>query len=170
MEEAKQESQQRASADAWAVFFSCIADKEGFGLKRMVRVWKEAETVIREINAGKTTYDKLDADIRKCCGLRLFDVGPLDVPQNATRGDVARARNWSKHVAECASWCIFFTALRRSEKYGPERLRRVWKEIEYMQDSIRRGMVTADDLRKALEEETGIYFNMDLPEEQNGEA
>lgn len=163
METAKGKAQRRAEEDAWAVFFSCLRDKEGFGIKRMARVWDETIELTKEIVSGKVTFPKLSAEIKALAGLDLFDVVAYQDSGTVTAGDVRRAGNWSRRVTEMASWCLYLTALRRSEKYGPDRLRRVWGEILYLQDSLRRGRVTAEDLRAALADEAGFCFDGETP-------
>lgn len=57
VEKAKQQAQTHAINMVWAVFFTALRDKEGFGYKRLRRVWDEVNYLSDSIDKG---YVKLD--------------------------------------------------------------------------------------------------------------
>lgn len=57
VEKAKLQAQTHAINMVWAVFFSALRDKEGFGYKRLRRVWDEVNYLSDSIDKG---YVKLD--------------------------------------------------------------------------------------------------------------
>lgn len=57
VEKAKQQAQTHAINMVWAVFFTALRDKEGFGYKRLRRVWDEVNYISDSIDKG---YVKLD--------------------------------------------------------------------------------------------------------------
>ena len=73
----------------------------------------------------------------------------------ATQADVAKARREATDNAVRLAWSIFFTVLSDKEGYTLEDLKRVWKEIEDLSDSIAKGYCTVRDLRQILREEVG---------------
>ena len=57
VEKAKRQAQTHAINMVWAVFFTALRDKEGFGYKRLRRVWDEVNYLSDSIDKG---YVKLD--------------------------------------------------------------------------------------------------------------
>ena len=57
VEKAKRQAQDIAITSAWAIFFSVLRDKEGYGYKRLRRVWDEVNYLSDSIDKG---YVKLD--------------------------------------------------------------------------------------------------------------
>lgn len=74
----------------------------------------------------------------------------------ATQADVKRAKQEAQDRALRAAWSIFFTVLRDKEGYSLDDLRRCWKEVEDLSDSIAKGYCTIADLREILELEEGV--------------
>ena len=74
----------------------------------------------------------------------------------ATQADIQRAKKKATNDAIGVAWAIFFTVMRDKEGYGIKRLRRVWDHVNDLSDSIARGYVSVDDLKKALADEAGI--------------
>ena len=72
----------------------------------------------------------------------------------ATAKDVQNA----KSDAVTQVWAIFFTVMHDKEGYGRKRLKRVWKHVNELSDSIIQGYVKISDLRKTLEEEMGVVL------------
>lgn len=70
----------------------------------------------------------------------------------ATQADVRRAEN----DAVGSAMAIFLTVMKDKERYTVEDLQRVWKEIEYLSDSISSGFVKVSDLKIALLDEANI--------------
>lgn len=76
----------------------------------------------------------------------------------ATAADVEKAKRQAQSFAIDTAWAIFFTAMRDKEGWGVKRLRRLWDEVNELADSISKGYVSVEDLKKALEEEAGIVL------------
>lgn len=77
----------------------------------------------------------------------------------ATQADVNRAKKEAQTDAIRLAWSIFFTVLRDKEGYESiEDLKRVWKEVEDLSDSIAKGYCTVADLRDILKQEAGAYI------------
>lgn len=49
---AKREAQSQAINYAWAIFFTVLRDKEGFGKQRLARIWKEVNELSDSIAKG----------------------------------------------------------------------------------------------------------------------
>lgn len=73
----------------------------------------------------------------------------------ATQADVSKAKREATDNAVRLARSIFFTVLSDKEGYQLEDLKRVWKEIEDLSDSIAKGYCTVKDLRQILREEVG---------------
>lgn len=76
--------------------------------------------------------------------------------RQATQADVNKAKRKATEDAISATWAIFFTVMRDKEGYGPKRLARLWDRVNDLSDSIVRGYVSVDDLKKTLADEAGI--------------
>lgn len=74
----------------------------------------------------------------------------------ATMADVNKAKREAKDVAVEIAWSIFFTVLCDKEGCSQDDLRRIWKEVEDLSDSIAKGYCTVRDLRSILREEMGV--------------
>ena len=72
----------------------------------------------------------------------------------ATAKDVQNA----KSDAVTQVWAIFFTVMHDKEGYGKKRLKRVWRHVNELSDSITQGYVKISDLQKTLEEEMGVVL------------
>ena len=57
VEKAKRQAQTHAINMVWAVFFTALRDKEGYGYTRLRRVWDEVNYISDSIDKG---YVKLD--------------------------------------------------------------------------------------------------------------
>ncbi len=74
---------------------------------------------------------------------------PRKAPVSAVMAE-ARAR---KRAAEL-DWAIFTTVLRDKEGYDADGIARVWTACEALADSVAKGYVRVEDLKKALRAET----------------
>ena len=74
----------------------------------------------------------------------------------ATVADVNRAKRQAKEEAINDTWAIFFTVMRDKEGYGVKRLVRLWDRVNELSDSIIKGYVSVEDLKKTLADEAGI--------------
>lgn len=74
----------------------------------------------------------------------------------ATMQDVERAKRAAQEEAVTSAMAIFFTALCDKGHAGPERLRRIWRDVNELSDSIIKGYVNVSDLRNTLKQDYGI--------------
>lgn len=70
---AKQSATETAITAAWAIFFSALRDKEGFGPKRLHRVWDEVNNISDSIEKGYITVTDLQRALLEEAGIRLTD-------------------------------------------------------------------------------------------------
>lgn len=63
VEKAKREAQVQAVTSVWAVFFTALRDKEGFGEKRLRRVWEEVNYLSDSIAQGYVKLSDLVAEL-----------------------------------------------------------------------------------------------------------
>ena len=52
VQKAKKAAQNEAVTTAWAIFFSALRDKEGFGYTRLRRVWDEVNYLADSVSKG----------------------------------------------------------------------------------------------------------------------
>ena len=74
----------------------------------------------------------------------------------ATQADVKRAKQEAQDKAISLAMCLFLTVMKDKENASNEDLKRIWKEIEDLSDSVVQGYVDLNDLRTTLKEEYGI--------------
>lgn len=74
----------------------------------------------------------------------------------ATKADVEKAKREAENNAVDYAFAIMFSALRDKEGWGKVRLARLWREVNYLSDSVAKGYISINDLMTALEEEAGI--------------
>lgn len=56
---AKREAQHTAINYAWAIFFTVMVDKEGYGKKRLKRIWDEVSELSDSISKGYVSINDL---------------------------------------------------------------------------------------------------------------
>lgn len=71
VKKAKREAASEAIDAAWAIFFTALRDKEGFGPKRLRRVWDEVNAVSESISQGYVDVRDLMAALREEAGITL---------------------------------------------------------------------------------------------------
>jgi hypothetical protein len=76
----------------------------------------------------------------------------------ATQADINKAKKDAQIKAINYTWAIFFTVMRDKEGYGRKRLKRLWREVSDLSDSIAKGYVSVNDLMRTLDEEMGIVL------------
>lgn len=76
--------------------------------------------------------------------------------QPATMADVKRAKEQATSDGCRLALALFFTVLLDKEGMSAEDLQRIWKEVEYLSESVAEGRVNANDLVHVLKEEYGI--------------
>lgn len=138
---------------AWAVFFTVLRDKEGFGDKRLRRVWDAVTRISQDVECGNRDKETMADALFEKTGIRLMRFPFFLETEVRTQGELRRECNKLRRVYREGCWTIFLTALRESEGYGPDRLRRVWGHAQRLEDSIDRRFVRVSDL--AVELETG---------------
>ena len=74
----------------------------------------------------------------------------------ATQADVLKAKNKAVNEAVKLAWTILCSVLWDKEHYTPEDMKRVWKEVDNLSDSIVKGYCNVSDLRNVLREEAHI--------------
>ncbi len=65
VEKAKRQAQTHAINMVWAVFFTALRDKEGFGYTRLRRVWDEVNYISDSIAKGYVKLDDLVNELAK---------------------------------------------------------------------------------------------------------
>ena len=65
VEKAKRQAQTHAINMVWAVFFTALRDKEGFGYKRLRRVWDEVNYISDSIDKGYIDIDDLVNELKE---------------------------------------------------------------------------------------------------------
>lgn len=73
VEKAKRESQSFAIDAAWAIFFTALRDKEGYGEKRLRRVWEAVEDISDSIRKGYVTINDLKHTLKEEAGIVFGD-------------------------------------------------------------------------------------------------
>lgn len=74
----------------------------------------------------------------------------------ATQADIKRAKREAQDTVISLAMCLFLTVMKDKENASNEDLKRIWKEIEDLSDSVVQGYVDLNDLRTTLKEEYGI--------------
>lgn len=65
VEKAKRQAQTHAINMVWAVFFTALRDKEGFGYTRLRRVWDEVNYISDSIDKGYVNIDDLVNELKE---------------------------------------------------------------------------------------------------------
>ena len=60
---AKKAAQNEAVTTAWAIFFSALRDKEGFGYTRLRRVWDEVNYLADSVSKGYVSIADLEKEL-----------------------------------------------------------------------------------------------------------
>lgn len=68
---AKQAAQDETIKLAWTIFFTVMRDKEGYGIKRLRRLWAEVENLSDSIAKGYVSMDDLRNALREEAGIDL---------------------------------------------------------------------------------------------------
>lgn len=74
----------------------------------------------------------------------------------ATQADVERAKRRAVELAIRQTQAIVFSALSDKEGWDAEQLRRLWREVKDLSDSIAQGYVTIPELMDTLRQEYGV--------------
>ena len=65
VEKAKRQAQEYAINSVWAVFFTALRDKDGFGYKRLRRVWDEVNYISDSIDKGYVKLEDLVEELKE---------------------------------------------------------------------------------------------------------
>lgn len=71
VERATRQAQSFAMETVWAIFFTAMRDKEGYGVKRLQRVWAEAEALADGISQGYVNVQDLVKTLEEEAGIIL---------------------------------------------------------------------------------------------------
>lgn len=71
VEKAKKEAKSFAIDAVWAIFFTALRDKEGFGEKRLRRVWDAVNDISDSICKGYVTVNDLRHTLKEEAGIVL---------------------------------------------------------------------------------------------------
>lgn len=69
VKKAKEQAQSFALDAAWAIFFTALRDKEGFGEKRLRRVWDEVNAISDSIQREYITVADLRRALKEEAGI-----------------------------------------------------------------------------------------------------
>ena len=68
---AKKEAQMLAIDACWAILFSVMRDKEGYGTKRLRRLWDEVNYLSESVSSGRVNIRDLAETLRDEAGITL---------------------------------------------------------------------------------------------------
>lgn len=71
VERAKKTAQNQAINIAWAIFFTVMRDKEGWGMKRLRRLWDEVNDLSDSISGGYVSVSDLMQALEDEAGIVL---------------------------------------------------------------------------------------------------
>lgn len=71
VERAKRDAQTLAIDCAWAIFFTVLRDKEGYGCMRLRRVWNHVNYLSESIADGRVSIQDLMQTLRDEAGITL---------------------------------------------------------------------------------------------------
>ena len=71
VEKAKKNAQSQAINIAWAIFFTVMRDKEGWGEKRLRRLWDEVNDLSDSISGGYVSIKDLMQTLEEEAGIVL---------------------------------------------------------------------------------------------------
>lgn len=71
IQKAKKDATSEAISFAWAIMFTCLHDKEGWGGVRLQRLWKEIEDLSDSISKGYVSVADLKHTLKEEMGVEL---------------------------------------------------------------------------------------------------
>lgn len=71
VQKAKKDATSDAISFAWAIMFTCLHDKEGWGRVRLQRLWKEVEDLSDSIAKGYVSVADLKYTLKEEMGVEL---------------------------------------------------------------------------------------------------
>ena len=136
----------KALKDCWAILFTVLADKEGYGVKKLHSLWEQVNATSKRIISGETDFDTIVNSLNTQYGIEVRRV--LHGAEN--NADSVRK------TFEAKAWAIMLTALRTLDDLSEADLKRVWKEIIDAEDSRKRGYFKTSDLINTLYDEQKV--------------
>lgn len=161
-EEAHKKGMSDGTGEGMLVYLSALRDKEGFGNKRLRRLWDKVCEVCDLLTSGAILTPELarnlyDVVLVELCPYmyypdRLFS--PPDPP--VTKADVNRSYKQGREAGRQFATLIFMSAIRKTDQFGGVRIWRLFSEATEMWDSIDKGYIKPEDLQQTLYDEAGI--------------
>lgn len=71
IEKAKKEATREAITFAWAILFTALHDKEGWGAKRLLRLWNHVNDLSESITLGYVSVTDLRHTLEEEMGVKL---------------------------------------------------------------------------------------------------
>lgn len=71
IQKAKKDATSEAISFAWAIMFTCLHDKEGWGKTRLQRLWKEIEDLSDSVSKGYVSVADLKHTLKEEMGVEL---------------------------------------------------------------------------------------------------
>lgn len=71
VDKAKKDAQNKAINITWAIFFTVMRDKEGYGIKRLKRIWNEVNKLSDSISQGYVSVKDLIRTLDEEMGIVL---------------------------------------------------------------------------------------------------
>lgn len=65
IKKAQLKAQLAAIDTIWAIFFTVMREKEGYGIKRLARLWDRVNELSEKISKGETSVDDLIKNLRE---------------------------------------------------------------------------------------------------------
>lgn len=137
----------RTIKKAWAITFNVLRDKWSYSPKSLLQMWKEVdEFSVKFLEAG-TTSGELADELYKFSKIDLHPLAPI-----GNKNNLAFVRKQFNAIA----WTIILSVLREKQGFTAEKLVAVWKDINNLQESIRQGYCSVNDIIIALYDEETI--------------
>lgn len=164
VQKAKDDTTEAVTARTWSIFFTALRDKEGYGVKRLIRIWdainEHCEVIQRQTDAGAIKrIISLTRTMSAYTGLQFPTWENYELKPIKTQADLKSVAKKSARLSEELVYAICFTVMHEVEGYGRERILRLSGEMEELNDSIKRKYISVQDLMRTLDEEAGIRLN-----------
>lgn len=161
-EDAHKRGMKDGTDEGMLVYLSSMRDKEGFGHKRLRRVWGKVCAICDLLTAEAILTPELAHNLYKVTRVELcpymYHPDKVFVEPDApiTKADVNRSYKRGREAGRQFATLVFMSAIHKTEKYGGERIWRLFRAATEMWDSIDRKYIKPEDLQRTLYEEDGI--------------
>lgn len=161
-EAAHKDGVSEGNLEGMLVYLSSLRDKEGYGSKRLWRVWQKVcevcDLLAAEVLITPELAKELDRlTIDPVCPMMYHPdkiYTPPEIP--VTQAKVTKSYKEGRRAGRQFATLVFLIVMHRCEKFGPVRIRRVYREAQETWDSLDRGYIKACDLQQTLFEESRI--------------